>query len=886
MSSSPMDMIRMWFSRCMAIFGRRRQDAELEDELRAHIDLAVAENVKRGMSAEDARGAALRAFGGVTQTRESYRVQRGFPMLLQLGRDLRFAFRQLRKSPGYSIVVIITLALGVGANTTVFSVVDAVMLRPLPYAQPQRLVEVASADANNPVTRDVSYPDFFDWRKQNQSFEHLVSYQDNSYTLTGTSRAVHLNAEIVSWDLLPMLGIEPELGRGFVASEEKVGSKVVLISHSLWVTQFGSDRAIVGRAIHLNGESFTVVGIMPPSFRFPVGKPQNSLWPTLAVDDDALKNRGGHSLAVMGRLRPGVTMAQADQEMKAIAGRLAKQYPDTNTHNNSAKVLPELQAMLGETRTLLLVVLGAVAFVLVIACGNIANLQLARVRDRQREIAVRCALGAGRGNVIRQLMTESLVLSIAGGLAGCAVAFISVPGVLSLIGTSVPRATNAGVDLTVLAFAVAASLVSGLIFGVAPATAASRTDLVKTLQQGGQARIYGHDRLRTAVIVAQVALGIVLTAGAGLLTTSFVKLIHTDEGFNPDHVLTFGFDTPDSAYKDRRPQFYRQYFDRLRVLPGVESAAGSMILPMADDDAHISFENPERPVAKGFRPSAELMPITPGFFSTMQIPLIEGRDFTEVDSMQAPQVIIVNQAFVKTYFPGEDPLGKRLKPGAGNGSPDGPPWRQIVGVVGNVRHSATQREMQPAMYLPSSQLPTWCCLSSVVRTSVDPMSIEPAVRKLVASMDPDIPVTDVRTMPDLISLRLAQPRFATVLFGTFAVLSLILTVVGLYGVMAYSVSQRTREIGLRFALGAERGAVLGMILRAAAGLLGTGIAIGISAAFAFGPILSKMLYGTGPRNPVVLLAVSAVMALAGLLAAYIPAARAASVDPMRALRTE
>ena len=881
-----MNLLRILLARCAALFRRGKLDADLNEELRAHIELAIHENLHHGMSPGEARTAALRAFGGVTQTRETYREQRSFPLLQQLGRDLRFGLRQIRKSPGFSVVVIVTLALGVGANTTVFSIVDAVMLRPLPYAQPQQLVEVSSADAGSPVARSVSYPDFFDWREQNHSFEHLVSYDDNSYTLTGITRAVHLDAEIVSWDLLPMLGIQPELGRGFVAGEEKMGSRVVLISHALWMSQFGGDTSIVGRTIHLGGEAFTVVGVMPPSFRFPVDKPQNSLWTTLAVDSDALKNRGSHSQAVMGRLRPGVSVAQADQEMKAIAGRLAMQYPDTNTHNNSAKVQLELRAILGETRTLMLVVLGAVAFVLLIACGNIANLQLARVRDRQREIAVRCALGATRASVLRQLITESLVLSIAGGLVGCAVAFVSVPGVLALIGNSVPRAANAGVDLGVLGFALATSLLSGLVFGIVPATAASKTDLVKTLQRGGQARIYGHDWLRMAVLVAQVALGVVLTAGAGLLTTSFVKLIRTDEGFNPDHVLTFAFDTPDSSYKNRRPQVYRQYFEKLRALPGVESAAGSMILPMTDDDAHISFENPERPVAKGLRPNAELMPVTPGFFQTMQISQIEGRDFTEADNMQAPQVMIVNQAFVKTYFPGEDPLGKKLKPGAGNGSPDGPPWRQIIGVVGNVRHSATQREMQPAMYLPASQLPNWCCVSSVVRTSVDPISLEPAVRKLVASMDSDIPVTDVRTMPDMISMRLAQPRFTTVLLGSFSVLSLILTVVGLYGVMAYSVTQRTREIGLRFALGAQRGAVLGMVLRTAATLLGAGIAIGLLAALAFGPILAMMLYGTGPRNPAVLAAVTVVTALAGLLAAYIPAARAASVDPMRALRTE
>jgi putative ABC transport system permease protein len=738
----------------------------------------------------------------------------------------------------------------------------------------------------------VSYPDFFDWRTKSHSFDHMVSYHDTSLTLTGKARAVHLDGQVVSWDLLPLLGIRPEMGRGFTQDEEKRGTRAILISHAVWELQFGADKTAVGRTIHLSGEAYTVVGVMPASFRFPLSGTPSSFWTTLAVDNNpndpepATSNRGEHMLSVTGRLKPGVTVAQADEEMKAITAQLTKQYPGTNTHHDSAKVETELHALLGDTRTLLMVVLGAVALVLFIACGNVANLLLARVRDRQREIAVRAALGAGRAGIVRQLITESLVMSVAGGFVGCGLAYLCTPMVLSLIGDDVPRAADAGVDLGVLGFAFLVSLISGLLFGIVPAFTAIKSDLVTTLQQGGRADISGRDWLRSTVIVGQVALGIVLTAGAALLMTSFIKLMHTEEGFNPDHLLTFTFETPDSRYLKTRAQFQRQYFERLRALPGVEAAGGSLILPMSHDNIGVSFANPEQPVAEGLQPSADLTPITPDFFRTMQVPLIAGRDFTENDDKKAPAVMIVNQAFAQKFFPGENPIGKRLKPGAGDGDPGGPPWRQIIGVVGNVRHAATQREMRPAMYLASSQLPTWCCPYSVVRTSVPPSTLEPAVRQLVSSMDSDIPVVEVRTMPELMSLELAQPRFAMVLFGAFAGLALILTVVGLYGVMTYSVSRRTREIGLRLALGAQRTGVLTMILRDAAVLLGTGVVLGAGAALASGSLLEKMLYGTGSRNPLILTAVSAGVALTGMLAAYIPALRAASIEPMRALRTE
>ncbi len=800
--------------------------------------------------------------------------------------DLRYALRQLRKSPGYSLTVLMMLALGIGANTAVFSVVDAVMLRPLPYVQPQRLMEVTGFDERTAqIENTASYPDFFDWRARSRSFEHLVTYHDNSYTLAGAQRALHVDAQIVSWDLLPMLGVNPEVGRGFTSADEKKGSHVALISHSLWQTAFGGDKSIVGRGINLSGETYTVIGVMPATFRFPVDSPHTSLWTSLGAEEDSmLTNRGAHFTSVMGRLKPGVTVAQANLEMKAIAAQLAKAFPDSNTQHASATVIPEIRALLGDTRTLMLVVLGGVALVLLIACGNIANLQLARVRERQREIAVRAALGAGRAGIVRQLLVESLVLGVAGGAAGCALAYAATPAMLRLIGDSIPRAADAGVNSAVLAFALAISVGSAILFGLAPAIAASKTDLASTLQQGSRGSIGGQDWLRKSVLVAQVALGIVLTAGAGLLIASFVKLTHTNEGFNPDHLLTFTFETPDLAYKETRPQFYREYFERLRALPGVQAASGSLLLPMTSDEIHISFENPEKPVPEGERPNAELTTISGDLFRTLQVPLIEGRDFNGADTLQAPQVMIVNQAFAQEYFPGEDPIGKKLKPGAGNGH--GPAWRQIVGVVGNVRHSATQRELEPSMYLPADQLNHWCCLRTVVRTTVDPLSLEPAVRQLVTSMDANIPVTEVRTMNELLSLELAQPRFAMVLLGSFAALALVLTVVGLYGVMVYSVARRTREIGLRLALGAERTRVMRMVLRDAAVLLGAGIGIGLAAALISGPVLAKMLYGAGPRDPFILTMVCVGVAIAGMLAAYLPALRAASIEPMEALRTE
>jgi putative ABC transport system permease protein len=807
--------------------------------------------------------------------------------------DLKFGLRMLAKSPGFTAVAVLTLALGIGANTAIFSVVNTVLLKPLPYAQPERLVEVESMWGRGAAVPDsLSYPDFFDFRAQNHVFEHLVTSRDTTLTLTGVGAPVQLDAEMATWDLFPALGIQPELGRSFLPSEEAAGTRVVVLSHTLWQRQFDGDRGIVGRTISLNLKLYTVIGVAPADFAFPVNEPNTQLWTTIAADRERpehtpmTEQRGARMLTAFGRLKRGVSIQQARADLDVIAQALAKQYPDTNSNYARSVVRPELETLVGESRTPLLILFAAVGLVLLIACANIANLLLARTANREREMGVRAALGASRGRVVRQLLTESLLLAVFGGAAGTLLAEYSLRVALPLGGQTIPRLAQTSIDAPVLGFSLLLAFLTSVFFGLAPALYASKVDFAFSLKEGSRGSTSKHDRTRGALVIAQVTLGLVLVTGAGLLMASFLNLERSDLGLKSDHLLTFWFSLPGSQYNTaRQVAFYDQLLERMRALPGVESTAGVWPLPLGGDNATVSFNIEERPAAEPDRPSANMAFATPGYFSTAGIPLLKGRFFNDQDDANAPRVVIVNKAFADKFFPAEEAIGKRIAPGTMAPGEKGGISREIVGVVGNAKLFAMDAEPLPIYYFPYKQLP-WQPPVVMLRTAVPPRMLESVIRKQMTDLDPNVPVFQIRTMAELLSLQVTEPRFHTVLLGCFAGIALLLTMVGLYGVMAYSVTRRTREIGVRIALGGSRGAVLSMVLKQALVLLAAGLVLGLAASWAADRLLESMLFGTSAVNPRVLGLSGLLVTLTGLLAAYLPARRAAKVDPLVALRYE
>jgi putative ABC transport system permease protein len=807
--------------------------------------------------------------------------------------DLRYGLRMLAKSKGFTAVAVLTLALGVGANTAVFSIIDTVLLKPLPYAHPDRLVVVESLwtrDTSAPNT--LSYPDFFDFRTRNHVFDHLVTFRDTHLALTGVGTPTQLDGAMVTWDLFPALGIPLDLGRGFLQPEEAAGTRVIVLSHQLWQTQFGGDRGVVGRTITLDRQSYTVIGVAPAGFLFPPHEPNTQFWTTIAPDREAplggtpiAQQRGNHTLVGLGRLKPGVGIEQARADLNVIAAALARQFPDSNSDFSKTWVQPALEVLAGVLRTPLLILLGAVGLVLLIACANIANLLLARTANRRLEIAVRAALGAGRGRVVRQLLTESLLLAILGGAAGTLLAKFALDAVVPL-GAQIPRLAQAGIDGRVLGFSLLLTFFTTLIFGLAPALHASKVDFASSLKAGSGRGTPQHGRLKGALVIAQVTLGSILVTAAGLLMVSFVNLERSDLGLKPDHLLTFWMSLPETEFDTaQQVAFCDRLLERLRSLPGVASAAGVWPLPLGGDDAVITFNIEERPAAPSEWPQARIAFATPDYFRTAGIPLLRGRVFNDYDNASAPRVLVVNEAFADKFFPGEDVIGKRITPSANYTGEKGLPIREIVGVVGSAKLFATEAEPKPTYYFPYKQLP-WQPPVIMLRTTVPPRVMASAVQKQMAVLDPLVPIFQVRTVEELVSGQVTAPRGLSVLLGCFAGLALLLSMVGLYGVMAYSVTRRTREIGLRLALGASRSAVLVMVLKRALMLVGSGLALGLAGSLAVDRLLQSVLFGMTALDPKVLVLSGLLVALTGLLAAYLPARRAARVEPTVALRYE
>jgi putative ABC transport system permease protein len=815
--------------------------------------------------------------------------------------DLRYGLRTLRKSPAFTVIALFTLALGIGANTAIFSIVNAVLLKPLPFPESEKLVFMTSAFEKQGVSRNfsTSYADFLDWRSTAKSFTSMASYHQDSFTLAGMDQPLHVSGETVSGDFFSILGTQPLLGRAFTRDEEKPGTRVVVLSYDLWQSAFHGDRGIIGRAITLYKDSYTVVGVMPAGFAFPLDAEPPKLWRTLAVDSETKdpknspaatspEQRGAHFLQVVARLKPDVPMDRAREEMNVIARGLAKQYPDTNSKFTAVGLTSELDHLVGKTRPRMVILLISVGVVLLIACMNVANLLLVRASRRNREIALRAALGAKRIRVVRQMLTESFVLALGGAILGIPIAMWALKLFIALNAQNLPRIQNAGLDGSVLLFTAGIALLTSLVFGLVPALRASSPNLTEFMKEGrGTTASGSHQRLRGALVVMETAGGLVLLVVAGLLLRSFHRLLSVDPGLNPRNVLTLTFDLPDAKYNDQQQMdFYTQLVSRVGNLPGVVSAGAVTPLPLSGNNAIITFQIEGRPVPKSEEPSADIEAATPGFFKTLNIPMLRGRDFSERDDTKAPGVVIVNEAFAYKYFPNEDVLGKHITPGASNSGK--PQVREIIAVVGNVKNRSLDMEDVPVYYIPSTQL-NFGSMAVCLRTSNDPHSVTSAVRNVVSSMDPDLPVYDIKTMEEYLSTSVATQRFNAMLLEAFAGLALLLTGIGLYGVIAYAVAQRTHEIGVRMTLGASRSQVVQMVLKSGLQLTGIGVGAGLLLsliAAKFATSFSSLLFGIKSTDFVTFSAVVGMVTVVSLLACYIPAHRASKVDPMIALRYE
>jgi len=875
--------IRGWPARFFGMLNRGRREREFAEELESHLAMHIEDNLRAGMSPEEARRVALVKLGGVTQVQELHREQRGLPMLETLFHDLRFGARMLFKNPGFTLIAVVTLALGIGANTAIFSVVNAVLLRALPYPEPGRLVRFWETNPGRGwLEFHASAPNFVDWRKEQSVCEQLAAYEFNTFNFTGSDEPERVAGLRATANLFSVLGVEPARGRNFLPEEEQSGrNHVAVLSDGLWRRRFGADPNLIGRQIQLSGESYTIVGVTPPDFQFTQG---TELWTPLTLAPAGANRPTGHNLSVIGRLKPGVSLAQAQASMDTIARQLEQQYPESNTgwgvrmNTFYDWIVPE------QIRRSMLVLFAAVGFVLLISCANVANLLLARASARRPEMAIRAAMGANRWRVVRQLLTESVLLSTLGGLVGSSLAFWCTNLIKASTALNIPRLNETRLDVKALGFTFLIALGAGLIFGLAPAWQASRLALNETLKEGGRSGGGKSQRLRGALVIAEVALALTLLVGAGLMIRSFMRLQNVPLGFAPNHVLTMRLALPTAKYGQGAPRvnFFDQLLQRLRATPGVIDASAINDLPLAGGGWAEEVTLEGRDEAQGGTPlPADVNAVTPRYFHTMGIPLLAGRDFTEQDRGafwfgESPWTLIVNETFARRYWPNENPIGKRFRFG-------GNVFGTVIGVVGDVRYLSLEREAQPAFYVSYGHF-SLPALTIVVRASAPPEAMTAALRAQVYALDHDLPVYNIRPMEQIVSNAAGQPRFQTLLLGLFGAAALSLAAIGIYGVMAYAVTQRTHEIGVRMALGARRRDVLRHVLGQGMKLVLMGATLGLAGAFVAARALKSMLFDVSPADPLTFAAVTVFLALVAFAACWIPARRATKVDPLVALR--
>ena len=883
-------LLKLW-ARILGTVRNESRDTEFQTEIDEHVRLLTERYRRQGMTIEAATLAARRQFGNITLLNEDRRDMQVFPAIESLRADLTYALRMLRKNRGFAAAAVVTLALGIGANTAIFSVRYAVLFKPLPYAEPSRIVTLWERQRDGTLS-DVAPANFVDWRDASRSFSGMAAVRASSFAssfiLGGRSEASRLAGGDVSSSFFSVLGVRFTLGRNFLPEEDRPGrNRVAILSYPAWRDRFGADRDIVGKAITLNDDSYTVVGVLPADFQFGStaadfqARSQADIWAPLALDPQRLQ-RGSHTLRVIARLAPGVTQAQAQAELDLIAASMARVYPDNNRDMGIAAI-SLTDRVTATVRGPLRMLLGAVGLVLLIACANVANLLLSRAAARQTEMAVRVALGASHGRLAQQLLTESLLLAGIGGAVGLLVALGVTAALAPHLPPDLSRAAGMAGDVRILAFTALISLATGIFFGLGPLVGMRRISAGESLKQSSRVAGASHSRLRNVLAVAQISLAIILLIGAGLMAKSFWALTHVSPGFRADRILTARLSLPRSRYPDNRriAAFERELLETLSRKPGVQSAGLATYLPLSALDNGWSFIVEGRPpLPVGMYNMAKYRPASAGYFETIGIPVLRGRSFTPADTADSPWVTVINESMAREYWGEQDPIGRRLQFGAET-------WRTVIGVVGDVLHEGLDGETKPEMYVPMEQAPnTESGPTIVVRTALDTAAAAGELRGAVTAIDRAIPVDRIQTMERLVSGSVAQPRFRTVILAAFSMLALVMASIGIYGVMNYLVIQRTREFAIRVSMGATRAEVLRLVLSRAAALIGAGTCLGLAGSLVLVRVITGLLFGTAPLDPLTFAAAPALLAGVALAASYLPALRATRVDPIVALRYE